>query len=321
MEKRYQVFISSTFADLEEERKDIMEAIINLNCFPAGMEMFPANDSEQFEYIKSIIDESDYYILIIAGRYGSIADDGKSYTEKEFDYARERGIPVLVFVKKDITNIPANKVDTEPEKKEKLENFREKAMNNRLAKYWNDSKDLKYEVFSSLSQSFKTNPRIGWIRGNIENNEDLLKQVNKLRIENEELRNKISINENFLDASNLANGDEKIEIPFSYTQEYEQMGAVHKSTIELSWNEIISMLCPGVIISKSDDELKKYFENIIKEKCFTSLKKLWIGDYIYDVIKIQLMALGIMGQKNNRMNLTQKGKNALFSIKAIKKNK
>lgn len=64
MEKRYQIFISSTFADLEEERKEVMEAIINLDCFPAGIEMFPAVDIEQFEYIKSIIDQSDYYILI-----------------------------------------------------------------------------------------------------------------------------------------------------------------------------------------------------------------------------------------------------------------
>ena len=55
MDKRYQVFISSTFADLEKERKGIMEAIIGLDCFPAGMEMFPATDTEQFEYIKTII--------------------------------------------------------------------------------------------------------------------------------------------------------------------------------------------------------------------------------------------------------------------------
>ncbi|MFR7936174.1 MAG: DUF4062 domain-containing protein [Clostridium perfringens] len=110
MEKRYQIFISSTFADLQEERKAIMDAIMDLNCFPAGMEMFPANDSEQFEYIKTIIDESDYYVLVLAGRYGSVAEDGKSYTEKEFDYAKEKGIPVLVF-KKRFGNITVCKTD------------------------------------------------------------------------------------------------------------------------------------------------------------------------------------------------------------------
>ena len=59
------------------------------------MEMFPAADSEQFEYIKTILNESDYYVLVVAGRYGSIAEDGDSYTEKEFNYAVEQGIPIL----------------------------------------------------------------------------------------------------------------------------------------------------------------------------------------------------------------------------------
>lgn len=62
--------------------------------------MFPAADSEQFEYIKTIINESDYYVLVVAGRYGSIAEDGDSYTEKEFNYAVEQGIPILAFVKR-----------------------------------------------------------------------------------------------------------------------------------------------------------------------------------------------------------------------------
>ena len=49
------------------------------------MEGFFAADEEQLSYIKKIIDECDYYILIIAGRYGSIDETGVSYTEKEYD--------------------------------------------------------------------------------------------------------------------------------------------------------------------------------------------------------------------------------------------
>ena len=195
MEKRYQVFISSTFADLQDERKAIMEAIMDLNCFPAGMEMFPANDSEQFEYIKTIIDESDYYVLVLAGRYGSVAEDGKSYTEKEFDYAKEKGIPVLVFAKKDLENIPICKTDNDSEKKKKLEEFRSKAMKNRVATFWEDSKELKYVVHSSLAKSFKTHPRIGWVKGNIYNNEELLRQINDLRVQNHSLKEQMNIYE------------------------------------------------------------------------------------------------------------------------------
>lgn len=58
--------------------------------------MFSADDSEQWIIIKSTIDTSDYYVLIVAHRYGSIVSSGKeagmSYTETEFRYARKKKI-------------------------------------------------------------------------------------------------------------------------------------------------------------------------------------------------------------------------------------
>jgi Domain of unknown function (DUF4062) len=51
--KKYQIFISSTFADLHEERQIARKAILDLNYIPAGMELFPAVDMGVFEYIES----------------------------------------------------------------------------------------------------------------------------------------------------------------------------------------------------------------------------------------------------------------------------
>jgi hypothetical protein len=95
MQKKYQVFISSTYTDLVEERQIILRSILDLGHIPSGMELFSAADEEQFAYIKKIIDECDYYVLVIGGRYGSIDDSGISYTEKEYDYAVEKGVHVL----------------------------------------------------------------------------------------------------------------------------------------------------------------------------------------------------------------------------------
>lgn len=188
MEKRYQIFISSTFADLEEERKGVMQAVIGLNCFPAGMEMFPASNKEQFQYIQSVIDESDYYIIIVAGKYGSIAEDGISYTEKEFDYARGKGIPILAFVKKDIETLPAEKVERDKSSIKKLEKFRNKVLDGRLVKFWNNGDELKYELHSSLSHEMKINPRVGWIRGNTSVDLELHTTIDRLRQENQQLK-------------------------------------------------------------------------------------------------------------------------------------
>ena len=86
MDKRYQVFVSSTYVDLQEERQSVLQTLMEMDCIPAGMELFPAADEEQWEFIKRIIDDCDYYLLIIGGRYGSVEYDGICYTVKEFDY-------------------------------------------------------------------------------------------------------------------------------------------------------------------------------------------------------------------------------------------
>lgn len=134
--KKYQVFISSTYADLLEERKKILDVLIMADCIPAGMEAFVAADTEQFEVIKKVIDLCDYYVLIIGRRYGSIhPDTGKSYTEMEYDYAIEHGIPVLVFAINENIELSADKMETDEDKINKLKKFRTRAMTNRLAVY------------------------------------------------------------------------------------------------------------------------------------------------------------------------------------------
>ena len=59
MNKRYQVFISSTYADLKDERSKVIQTIMELDCIPAGMELFPAIDNEHFDFIKKSIDDCD----------------------------------------------------------------------------------------------------------------------------------------------------------------------------------------------------------------------------------------------------------------------
>ncbi|RYZ92163.1 MAG: DUF4062 domain-containing protein, partial [Sphingobacteriaceae bacterium] len=109
MERKYQVFISSTYTDLIDERQEVTRQILNHSHFPIGMEMFAPSDEAQWHIIEKTIDSSDVYILILAYRYGSTLDipgtGGKprsiSYTEREFEYAVKKK-PVIVFVKDDI---------------------------------------------------------------------------------------------------------------------------------------------------------------------------------------------------------------------------
>src|ERR1700722_3998874 len=126
MEKRYQVFVSSTYADLKDERERVYQTLMEMDCIPAGMELFPAFDEQQWKFIQRVIDDCDYYLLIIGGRYGSLDADGGGYTEKEFDYAVSRGLKVVALIHNEPENIPLGKSEIDPNLRARLDEFKKK---------------------------------------------------------------------------------------------------------------------------------------------------------------------------------------------------
>ena len=128
MDKRYQVFVSSTFTDLKEERSSVIQTLMKMDCIAAGKELFPALDEEQFQSIRRVIDDCDYYLLIIGGRYGSVTEEGISYTEKEYDYAVEKSIKVLALIHGAPDKIPFGKSEETATARKKLDAFREKVI-------------------------------------------------------------------------------------------------------------------------------------------------------------------------------------------------
>lgn len=167
MEKRYQVFISSTFQDLQNARQEVSQALLRADCFPAGMELFPAADEEQFEFIKTIIAQSDYYILISAGRYGSIhPETGLSYTEMEYDYAVEIGKPIIRLLHKDPFNeLKGEFIEKTAKGRRALEKFRSKLSHSHLVNFWSGAEELGLLATQSLLHMIKSKPSTGWVRG------------------------------------------------------------------------------------------------------------------------------------------------------------
>lgn len=172
MDKRYQIFISSTLKNLQKERLSLIQAVLRKGYYPAGMEWFPGIDEEQFEYIKQIIDDSDYYVIILGGLYGTIASNGKSYTEKEYDYAVANGKKIISMVQK---NPPSTEDDDE--RKIKFLQFYKKVTNNRLVSFWENQEELISKFITSLEHTIKKFPVQGWIRCNSDICEERLEFV------------------------------------------------------------------------------------------------------------------------------------------------
>ncbi|WP_224244329.1 DUF4062 domain-containing protein [Hyalangium gracile] len=192
MEKRYQVFISSTYNDLREERTKVFQTIMQLDCIPAGMELFPAADEEQWKFIKRVINDCDYYLLIIGGRYGSLTTEGISFTEKEYDYAVQQGLKVIALIHGQPDQIAAGKTDKSPAAAKKLAKFREKASTGRLVQYWKEPSDLPGLVALSLSMTMKLYPAIGWVRANAVASSEVLADLNELRKRNKDLEEQLA---------------------------------------------------------------------------------------------------------------------------------
>lgn len=102
------VFVSSTCYDLSQIRADLFEFLSNLGYQPVLSEYstFPINpNSDTMDNCIKNVNDADILILIIGNRYGYVAESGKSITNTEYLYAKQKGIPVYIFVLKSIITI------------------------------------------------------------------------------------------------------------------------------------------------------------------------------------------------------------------------
>ena len=171
MEKWYKVFVSSTSDDLQVERDKVMRLLLKINCIPAGMENFPSTGEHQWEIIKRNISSSNYYLLILAGRYGSINESGVggaeyaglSFTEMEYKYAISKGKPVLPFLYSNIDNLPASKCEKSQYNTQKLKELRKAVEQEKEVQYWSNPDELCTLISTSLYHTMLVVPTSGFI--------------------------------------------------------------------------------------------------------------------------------------------------------------
>ncbi|MGK7884371.1 MAG: GUN4 domain-containing protein [Crocosphaera sp.] len=195
--KRLQVFVSSTYIDLIEERQAAVQAILEAKHIPAGMELFTAGDQSQWEVIKHWIDQSDVYLLILGGRYGSIdKETGKSYTHLEYEYALEREIPLFSCVLRDPDKRAMEKGDInkylERDNPAQYKEFKN-LVTSKLVRFWENSEQIKTSIILTLNEFEKRSNLIGWVRSDKQVNSNLIEQ------EQEKLNQKIKELEQLLE--------------------------------------------------------------------------------------------------------------------------
>lgn len=195
--KKLQVFVSSTYTDLHEERQAAVEAILTAGHIPAGMELFAAGDESQMSVIKRWIDESDVYLLILGGRYGSVEPTSqKSYIHLEYEYAVEQNKPFFaVVIEEDHLEAKiksAGSLVIERDNPQKLKEFKAQVLS-KLVKFWRDPRDIKLAIMETMAEFSRRDDLVGWIPGNeAVNTGPAMEEIARLAKENAELRLQLS---------------------------------------------------------------------------------------------------------------------------------
>ena len=322
-EKKYQVFISSTFKDLVDERQDIIRSVLDLGHIPSGMEAFPASSTEQLKYISRIIDECDYYVLVIGGRYGSVDQSGVSYTEREFDYAVASGKVVLVFPHADLSKIELGKSETDLKLVQSLNTFREKAMSGRLVKSWKTRQELNGAVVVALSKAMADEPRTGWVRGDVATKPESIEELAAAYKTMEALRQELADQAAHVwqPPSNLAGLDSLFTIYFTGIQQRERTTGSHNFT----WGTILRAIGPTFQKPSAPLNIEVRLQSWVES--VTSFKAVLIKRQVGETIQLHLEALGLLRTQNfdqvgggvgEFLSLTPLGRELVVSMGSVK---
>ncbi|MBK8192988.1 MAG: DUF4062 domain-containing protein [Lewinellaceae bacterium] len=181
MRRKLQVFISSTYEDMKVERQAAVAAILAAGHIPAGMELFTAGDKSQIDTINKWIYESDVFMLILGGRYGTIEPGSqKSYIHLEYEQAEHLKKPLFAIMMDD--NALEEKVKREGstimERTHfgKYEDFRNK-VKSKVVRFFKDEKDIRLAILEKLNEMSKITDLGGWVRSE---EADALKEQNEL---------------------------------------------------------------------------------------------------------------------------------------------
>ena len=333
MERKHQVFVSSTYKDLVEERKEVIHALLELDCIPSGMELFPATDEDAWSLITEVIDGCDYYVLILAGKYGSTNTEGLGYTEMEFDYAVSNGMPIICFLHENIGELPSSKVESSEIGKERLESFRQKAQE-KHCKFWASAHDLGGKVSRSLVQLKKKHPSDGWVPGRYAADQKLLSELETMRARIAELEYDALVNKDAPPPNyeELSGGEDDFSPIFEIN--VDEIGTTEKVQFSVTWDKLFSYCGAALAGECASEELREkmklcFFHSIPRKyEEFNGYNDITVYYVLEDQIHVQLQALGLMesGTKKRAVSdphtywkLTPFGERHLIQIRALRK--
>jgi hypothetical protein len=312
-DKKFQVFVSSTYTDLQDARQELMLALLSMGMIPTGMEMYPSDQNGQWKMIQKVIDECDYYVVLMGGRYGTLSPIGLSYTHREYVYAATKKKPVIVFAHEAPEFLPAEQRESSREGEVRFRDFR-KLVQHRAAifRQWNSPADLAEVVRKSMPVLVRQNPAAGWVRAGQAVDLSELREVQNLKKRIEELeKEKHELTSGWRPPlENLARGSDTVALQYSCNVYIKGDCKVTMTSSTLSWDEVFSTVAPQMLNEVSERVMRDALEEAISERALGDVQKTMskahavrnvvLSTASFNQIKIHLRALGLIRKSISR---------------------
>lgn len=303
--------------------------LLESDAFPTGMEIFPATDDDAWTLIKRVIDESDCYLLIIAGKYGSVdGGTGLSYTEMEYNYAVSTKKHVMAFLHGDVGKLTSDQCEDTDELRGKLEAFREKVKSAKHVKLWKTPDELAGQVALTYNKFIRQYDAVGWMRADQASSTESLKELVDARDRIDELERELKSVRTTAPAGteDLAQGADKVSVPFYASAKFRPPDLYTQSAGQwidqiATWDELLGSVGPLMLQEAEQAELKKGIQKYLRdvhrgdmvegvvegaaadgfEVMSDDLSALsaFVSDEVFETMIVQFMALGLI-QRSSR---------------------
>ncbi len=165
LDRFFVAFVSSTFTDLQIERKAIAESLLRVKTFPLGMEYFPSTGGSQWSYIEESMLAADFFVFVSAGRYGSVdTASNVSWTQREYREAKASGKPIIVLLRRSLDTLSVSATDRDEAKRELNMAFRKELEDSQECQYFDTVGELEVALLHSVDYLKASTTIAGWTR-------------------------------------------------------------------------------------------------------------------------------------------------------------
>lgn len=312
-EKKYQVFVSSTFTDLQDARQELMLTLLTMGMIPTGMELYPTEHNNQWPMIQKVISECDYYVVLVGGRYGTLSPMGLSYTHREFTYALAKGKPVIAFIHDAPDTLPAACRETTREGEVRFQDFCKQLQDKATWLGWRSATDLGQALRGAFPKFIRQHPAPGWVRAgqsvtdlhHARELQDLRKRVVELEREREEL---VVGRRPAMDT--LARGSDPAVLEYSCNVYIKGDCKVTSAECRVTWDDVITTVGPRLMNEAPEMVIREAIEEMIASRALTDVQQLLpkahavrnvvLATHAFNQIKIHLRALGLIRKSSRR---------------------